>query len=89
MREKRLVASGTWLYDGSLARRIDVYAASAVFAGSRFDEYDHFDPTSPIPETPDGNVYVTSFGGERPTLRETMSWADGQPWGPVKWDDAG
>ena len=82
----KLVISGIWLYDGSLPRRIDIYALPAEFAGSRYDEDDKLDPNTPIPQAPDGNVYRTTCGGERPTLHEIMAWADAQPWGPVSWD---
>jgi hypothetical protein len=85
-KEAKVVASGTWLYDGSVPHRIDIYSLPAELAGSRFDEDDQLDPTTPIPQTPDGNVYRSTFGREQPTLEEAMAWADAQPWGPVKWD---
>jgi hypothetical protein len=86
MRPKKKVASGTWLYGGIAPRRIEIFAVPVEFACSRYDEDDHFDEASPTPETPDGHVYVTSFGHECESLAEAINWADAQPWGPVRWD---
>jgi hypothetical protein len=86
MRPMMKVAGGTWYYDGNVPRRIDIYAVPVEFAGSRYDDEDHLDEASPIPETADGHVYVTAYGGECESLEEARKWADRQPWGPVKWD---
>ena len=87
--KRRVVASGTWYYDKSVPRRIEIYAKEARFHSSRFDEYDdQLIESKPIPSTLDGFFYVSSLGwsGEHLTIEEVKAWADAQPWGPVKWD---
>jgi hypothetical protein len=84
------VATGTWMYDGSVPRQIAVLAKLARFACSRYDwENDRWDENAPIPETLDGFVYYCSLGksGEYTSIKSAKDWADAQPWGPVKWDD--
>ena len=91
----KVVATGIWLYDGSVPRQIEVYARPAEFARSRYKDasndeeiYDpQIDESIPIPETPDGLVYYVRLTSESEfkSLVEAMSWADSQPWGPVKW----
>jgi hypothetical protein len=87
---RRVVATGTWFYEGAVPMRIEIHAKPAEFAFSRFDENEEFDEKAPIPETLDGLVYQASLGDsdEYQTLAEAKAWADAQPWGPVKWDEA-
>jgi hypothetical protein len=85
--EKKIVATGIWLYDRTAPRRIAIYAQPARFASSRYDNDDQLDESRPIPETPDGLVYSCDLtGGSHHTLDEAKDWADQQPWGPVEWD---
>jgi hypothetical protein len=84
----RIAATGLWLYDGAVSRRIDICARPAQYAASRYNDDDEVDESTPIPRTPDGQVYYvgTTAGGEFLTLAQAMAWADAQPWGPVKWN---
>jgi hypothetical protein len=83
----KTVAIGTWLYDGTIPRKIEVIAKPARFASSRYDEDDQLNDNAPIPTTPDGLIYkCVPGGGEGATLQEAKAWAEAQPWGPVKWD---
>ena len=85
--EKKIVATGIWLYDRTAPRRIAIYAQPVRFASSRYDNDDQLDESRPIPETPDGLVYTCDLtGGSHHTLDEAKDWADQQPWGPVEWD---
>jgi hypothetical protein len=97
--EERIVAKGVWLYDGIVPRLIEIRARPARFAGSRFKESEEdtppetpdgfvLDENTPIPDTPDGLVYSVgaTAGGQFNSLEDARSWADAQPWGPVKWD---
>jgi hypothetical protein len=86
---RKVVATGIWLYGGTVPKRIEIYAKPAEFAYSRFDEDEEFKQTAPVPETLDGFLYQTSEGdcGEHQTIAGAKAWADAQPWGPVKWDD--
>jgi hypothetical protein len=92
MSERKTVATGTWYYDGSIPRRIEVYSKPARLAWSRFDHDTDDEPTidesRPIPATKDGFLYWCFPGnsGEHLSLEEAKAWADSQPWGPVKWD---
>lgn len=85
--EKRLVASGTWFYDKTVPKPISIYAVPARLSGSRYDDDDQLDESTPIPNTVDGFVYRCSLGGggEHATVDEARAWADSQPWGPVTW----
>jgi|GEM_PF-1063881 len=84
----RTVARGTWFYDGVVPYRIRIVAVPARFAGSRYDDSEELDEATPIPQTPDGNVYYVHVtgGGKFLSLQAAKSWADAQPWGPVTWD---
>ena len=83
----KTVATGTWLYDGTVPRKIEIIAKPAHLASSRYDEDDQLDESRPIPNTPDGFVYrCVPGGGEGATLAEAKALADAPPWGPVKWD---
>ena len=80
----KIVATGTWLYDRTVPKRITIYAKAARFASSRYDDDDQLDESRPIPETPDGLVYRCDLtGGSHLTLDDAKAWADKQPWGPV------
>ena len=87
-RGRRKVATGTWLYDGTIPTEIAVWAKPARLAGSRFDEDDNFIEASPIPETKDGFLYSCWPGGhgEYLTIEDAKAAADAEPWGPIKWD---
>ena len=86
--ESKLVMSGTWFYDRTIAKRIEIRSRSARFAASRYDGDDRLDESTPVPVTPDGLVYFTEpFSCERATAEEVIAWTDVQPWGPVRWDD--
>jgi hypothetical protein len=84
----RIVAGGTWLYDGVVPQRVAIYATPARFASSRYDDDDQLDESRPIPTTRDGFLYYcwpwVSSG--HLTVEEAKAWADAQPWGPVRWD---
>jgi hypothetical protein len=84
----KIVATGTWYYDGVVPKRIAIYAVPARFASSRYDEDDRLDESTPIPDTADGFVYRCDYGGgcEGTTLDEAKALADAKPWGPVEWD---
>ena len=86
------MARGVWFYNGTVPRLIEIHARPVKFAGSRyaFDETGNevVDDTRPIPDTPDGFVHYVgaTAGGEFHTLADAKTWADAQPWGPVKWE---
>jgi hypothetical protein len=83
----RKVATGTWFYDGSVPKPIAVWAKPCSDSSSRYDEDDQFDASKPVPETRDGFLYCTVPGnGEFLTVEEAKASADGEPWGPVKWN---
>lgn len=84
----RIVARGTWLYDGTVPQRIVIYAKDARFASSRYDDDEQLDERRPIPDTLDGFLYYCWPGssGEQRSIEDAKAWADAQPWGPVIWD---
>jgi len=84
----KTVAVGTYLYDKSIPRRVEIHARPAKYSAGRWIDEDQLDETAPIPETPDGYLYscFPADSGEHPTLERAKAWADAQPWGPVKWD---
>ena len=88
MQPRKVVATGVWFYDGTVARRIEVSEYSADFACSRFNDDDQLDETTPIPSSPNGMLYRVGVtkGVDFRSLSEAKAWADVQPWGPVKWD---
>lgn len=89
--EFQIVAIGVWLYDGTAPREIRLLRRPASRAYSRWVEDEsgkaHIDQMTPIPATPDGQVYYigATGGGEFNTQEEALAWADRQPWGPVTW----
>ena len=86
-RRDKLVATGTWYYDGTVAMRIEMCAKLARFASSRYDDEDNFDESQPIPDTKDGFLYYCVPGrGEHLTIEDAKKHADAEPWGPVTWD---
>ncbi|HLX82901.1 MAG TPA: hypothetical protein VKR59_03325 [Terriglobales bacterium] len=87
-RNRRKVATGTWLYDLTVPMEITVWAKPARLAWSRVDDDENIDETKPIPETRDGFLYYYRPGGsgEYMTLEEAKAMADAEPWGPVTWD---
>ena len=84
--EQKVVATGTWLYDGTVPRKVTIYTWPARFSGSRFDGDNQLDESKPIPVTPDGLVYRCDLGGEACTLEEAKALFDAKPWGPAIWD---
>jgi hypothetical protein len=87
-----VVAVGTWLYDGSVLRNIELRARPAKFFRSRWTEDEQtgdfvLNESAPIPQTDDGLVYYVGAtgGGEFLSIADAFAWADEQPWGPVKW----
>lgn len=87
-----VVAVGTWLYDGSVPRKIELLARAAEFACSRWIEDQQtgqfvIDESTPVPQTDDGLLYYVgaTSGGEFLSIADAMAWADRQPWGPVEW----
>ena len=87
-----VVAAGTWLYDGTVPREIELLARPAALASSRWVEDDRtgefvVDSDAPIPATADGFVYYVgaASGGEFLSVADAIAWADEQPWGPVHW----
>jgi hypothetical protein len=90
--DSRVVAVGTWLYDGSFARKIELFARPATFSSSRWIEDDQtgefiLDESTPVPQTDDGFVYYVGAtgGGEFLRMADAIAWADRQAWGPVEW----
>ena len=87
---RRVVATGTWFYDGSIPNKVEIHAKPAKFSCSRFDDEDQLIDDAPIPDTPDGFVYQCwPWGGEGRTLEEAKELAAGKPWGPVVCDEPG
>jgi hypothetical protein len=92
LRRYRVVAVGTWLYDGSIPRKIELLARPAVFSSSRWTEDEEageyvLDESTPVPQTDDGFVYYVGAtgGGEFLSINDAIAWADRQAWGPVEW----
>lgn len=84
----KIVATGTWLYDGQVLQDVRVVATPAKYASSRYDENEELDEAAPIPVTADGLVYYVAVTGGREfdSLEAAKAWADSRPWGPVEWD---
>lgn len=82
------VAAGTWFYDGTVPKRIEIVAVPARFAASRYNDDDELDDAALVPETDDGFLYRFrgAVGGEFRSVKAAQAWADAQPWGPVTWD---
>lgn len=87
-----VVARGTWLYDGTVPREIELIARPVALASSRWIEDENtgefvIDERAPVPKTPDGLVYYVgaTSGGEFLTMADAIAWADRQPWAPVAW----
>jgi hypothetical protein len=90
--ESRIVAVGTWLYDGSVPRKIELLARPAEFSKSRWFEDEQtgefvLNESAPVPQTDDGFVYYVgaTSGGEFLRITDAIAWADQQAWGPVEW----
>src|SRR5215471_13567923 len=56
-RKDKLVATGTWYYDGTVPMLNKIYAKLARFASSRYDDDDELDESRPIPGTKDCLLY--------------------------------
>lgn len=90
--EFETVAIGVWLYAGGVPHEVRLLRRPASRAYSRWVEdartgMDCIDQKSPIPITPDGQVYYVgaTSGGEFSSKEEALAWANRQPWGPVTW----
>ena len=71
----KTVATGIWLYDKTIPRKIELTSRPAKFSSTRFDEDDQLDEARPVPSTPDGNVYhIGTFSREFHTIEEAMNW---------------
>jgi hypothetical protein len=92
MSENRVVAIGTWYYDGLLPMRVEIHAIPARYSSSRFAEggemTGEYVESIPIPTTKDGHVYycVGFVSGEYLSIDDVKAWAANQPWAPVTWD---
>lgn len=86
---QKIVATGTWLYDGTMPQHIEITSRPVELASSRYVD-EELDEASAIPQTPDGFVYYVGVtrGGQFRTLDDAKAWADAQPWGPVQWVEA-
>jgi len=86
-RKDKLVATGTWYYDGTVPMLNKIYAKLARFASSRYDDDDELDESRPIPGTKDCLLYYCWPGrGEHLTIEDAKKHADAEPWAPVIWD---
>lgn len=85
--ERRVVLIGTWFYDKIIPKKIMIYSMPAKYSYIRYDDLDELVESVPIPETPNGHIYKTSFGGEEHTLEKIKEWADAQPWEPCVWHE--
>jgi hypothetical protein len=90
--EFEVIAIGTWLYDDTVVREIELLARPATSSYSRWIEDKQtgegiIDEDAAVPATADGKVYYVGAtgGGEFLSIAEALAWADKQPWGPVKW----
>jgi hypothetical protein len=88
-KHRKTVATGVWLYDRTVPRRIEIARIPAEHSRGRYDDYDELDEMIPIPETKDGYLYhvVGPINGEFLSVEEAIAWANEQPWGPVSWDE--
>ena len=90
------VRSGVWLYDGAVWRAATVVACNFDRAHAEaMDDAAHAAPGEEIdvpparPLGPDGLLYHVSGTSCPPfeTASDATAWADGQPWGPVRWSE--
>ena len=81
-----IVASGTWLYDGSIPRRTSVIARNYDVKWS-MHEADGLREQGELPQQPgpEGLYYYVSGSGPFATIAEAKQWTE-DAWGPVKWD---
>ncbi|TIW44519.1 MAG: hypothetical protein E5V71_07115, partial [Mesorhizobium sp.] len=60
----KVVAVGTWYYDGLIPHRVEIYSFPARFSASRFAEdgenTGEYDESQPVPDTLDGYLYACS-----------------------------
>jgi hypothetical protein len=95
MSELRIVARGTWYYDGVIPYPVEIYALPARYSSSRLAEdgelTGEYDESIPIPETKDGFLYQCTpfFSGEHLSIEDVKNWAAAQPWAPVTWEWTG
>ncbi|WP_139043957.1 hypothetical protein [Allomesorhizobium alhagi] len=94
MNQRKVVAAGTWYYDGLLPHRVEIHAFPARLSASRLAEdgesTGEYDESLPIPETLDGYLYECRpfYSGEHMSIEAVKAWILAQPWSPVTWDDS-
>ena len=94
MNQNKVVAVGTWYYDGLIPHRVEIHSFPARFSASRFAEdgenTGEYDESLPIPETLDGYLYECRpfFSGEHLSIEAVKAWIASQPWAPVTWDES-
>lgn len=94
----KIVATGVWLYDGSLPRTVEIQASNYDYTYEEaLEEYEDAlavgqedevrKPEAPRSLGPDGWLYkVDGWGGGLfESLDAAMAWANARPWGPVTW----
>lgn len=90
------VASGFWLYDGSVRMPIAVVKRNFDILHAMYLEemehvrHDHgyeLPPKPPAKPGPDGVFYSVANSPDFETIEEAKAWADVQPWGPVSWGE--
>lgn len=92
------VLGGFWLYDGTVRMRVSVMKRNFDRDYTDYlEEMEHVrlehngdmpPPPPPKPPGPDGVFYYVLTSPGYWTIDEAKAWADGQPWGPVEWDEA-
>lgn len=82
-----VVASGTWLYDGTIPKRTFIIVRNYDVWWSTY-EADGLLEEGEVPADPgpDGLYYYVSGTGPFATVEEAKRWTD-QAWGPVDWDE--
>lgn len=85
--EAVVVASGTWLYDGVIAKRTIVTARNCDVKWATYQADGLLeDEERPAEPGPDGLYYYVSGTGPFPTVADAKTWTE-QAWGPVVWDE--
>jgi hypothetical protein len=90
--------AGVWLYDGSVPQRVEILACNydrlhecylEEMEHVRIDHgYEIESPGPPRPLGPDGVLYHVWSSPDFDTIAEAKAWAEAQPYGPIKWDNA-
>ncbi len=88
----KIVAIGTWYYDGTIPHRVEIHAFPARYSDTRYAEdgeiTGEYDESMPVPETRDGYLYACSpfYSGKHLSIEDVKAWASAQPWAPVTWE---